>query len=309
MTQTLAFVGVLVFGWLVPWAGMRLLLPSLELSGRRVMNYRGVPVVPGGGLVWLFWVAGLRLFGAGGVSAEVSAALGLGETAAFSAATIVGAASLTVVWALLFGLIDDVFGTSHDKGFRGHIRALFAGRLSTGGLKLFGIGFVSLAAGVQIASARVPTAPGALEVWLVGICATLVVALSANLVNLLDVRPGRAFKAYGLAAVAAAVAVMFARDDGIGVALLVLVWMIGPVVALWRDDLGERTMLGDAGANAAGAAVGYVLAAALPLPGLAAAAVFLLGMNALSERVSFTQVIERVGLLRWLDGLGRRAVS
>jgi hypothetical protein len=159
------------------------------------------------------------------------------------------------------------------------------------------------------------------------VLAALVIALAANLMNLLDVRPGRALKTYGVAVVAPAV--MFAvraahaynlevapfagqasglalsRAEVFVAAVVMAVVVLGPVLAVWRFDLGERGMLGDAGANAMGAIVGYLLTGVLSLIGLAAAAGVLLTLNLISERVSFTSVIERTPVLSWLDGLGR----
>jgi hypothetical protein len=90
-----------------------------------------------------------------------------------------------------------------------------------------------------------------------------------------------------------------------GVKLSLLALTLGPVLVVWRYDLGERAMLGDAGANAAGALAGFLLAWRSPLWLLAVLVVVLLALNVASERVSFSEVIERVGFLRWLDGLGR----
>ncbi len=64
-------------------------------------------------------------------------------------------------------------------------------------------------------------------------------------------------------------------------------------------------MLGDCGANALGAAVGTVAAAWLPRPAKLAALLAVIGLNLASERVSFTEVIDRTPTLRWLDHLGR----
>jgi len=69
--------------------------------------------------------------------------------------------------------------------------------------------------------------------------------------------------------------------------------------------LGERGMLGDAGANAMGALAGYLLAVSLPLWGLAVSAAVLLALNVASEKISFSKVIASFGPLRWIDGLGR----
>jgi hypothetical protein len=80
----------------------------------------------------------------------------------------------------------------------------------------------------------------------------------------------------------------------------------GAAVGLLPADLAEKTMLGDAGSNAAGALVGWGLARAggrrprLAVFGVLAAA------TALSEAVSLSRVVEAVPLLRRLDRLGRR---
>ncbi len=75
---------------------------------------------------------------------------------------------------------------------------------------------------------------------------------------------------------------------------------------LLPEDLGERSMLGDGGANALGAMLGTAAATSLPRPARAAALGVVAGLTAASEVVSFSRVIERTGPLRWLDMLGRR---
>jgi hypothetical protein len=162
------------------------------------------------------------------------------------------------------------------------------------------------------------------------VSATLVIALSANLMNLLDLRPGRALKVYSLAVIAPAVMValgaidaynaemaryvgetgtlLFAGADRVTLVIATLVVVLGPVAAMGRYDLGEQAMLGDAGANAMGAIVGYLLAMSLSLAGMVVAAVLLLGFNLLSERVSLSALIEGFPPLAWLDRLGRTKV-
>jgi UDP-GlcNAc:undecaprenyl-phosphate/decaprenyl-phosphate GlcNAc-1-phosphate transferase len=81
---------------------------------------------------------------------------------------------------------------------------------------------------------------------------------------------------------------------------------LGAAVALLREDLGERAMLGDAGANALGAFLGVAAGASLPRPARVALLAGIVGLTAASEKVSFTAVIERTPALRWLDMLGRR---
>ncbi|MGH3157433.1 MAG: hypothetical protein ACRDNF_12760, partial [Streptosporangiaceae bacterium] len=79
----------------------------------------------------------------------------------------------------------------------------------------------------------------------------------------------------------------------------------GAALALLPDDLAERAMLGDAGANALGALLGTAAAAGLGRPARIALLTGIIGLTAASEVVSFTKVIERTPPLRWLDMLGR----
>jgi hypothetical protein len=70
------------------------------------------------------------------------------------------------------------------------------------------------------------------------------------------------------------------------------------------DDLGERTMLGDLGANTLGALIGVRLAAGSTRQRFGALVV-VSALTVASERVSFSRVIDTVPALRWLDQLGR----
>ena len=83
---------------------------------------------------------------------------------------------------------------------------------------------------------------------------------------------------------------------------------LGAALALLGEDLGERAMLGDAGANALGALLGVAAAAGLSRPARVALLAGIAGLTAAREKVSFTAVIERTPALRWLDMLGRRPV-
>ena len=140
-------------------------------------------------------------------------------------------------------MADDSFGSSADKGFRGHLSALFHGRLTTGALKLFGIGLL----------AAFSMAPdfGSLEVpaWVVTaewVLQVLAIALTANLLNLIDLRPGRALKVYSLLAIVGVRRSSACRRDG-PIVPFDRADLLGPVFAIWGFDLRERGMLGDAG--------------------------------------------------------------
>jgi UDP-N-acetylmuramyl pentapeptide phosphotransferase/UDP-N-acetylglucosamine-1-phosphate transferase len=239
----------------------------------RRMNYAGRPVTLLGGPALA-------------VSATVTAVLGA-PSGSRAAAAVVGAVSGLV------GGYDDLAGArpeqARDKGLAGHLAALRAGRVSAGAVKVAGIGAAAAVAAVLTRSGRGPSA------LVDGVLTTGLVAGTANLVNLLDLRPGRAGKAAAMAAAATV------RGPAGGL----VAGPLGATLAVLPDDLGERVMLGDSGANAIGALLGLRLAS---IPGRAPRAGLLAAVAALtlaSEKVSFTKVIEATPGLRELDRLGR----
>jgi len=192
------------------------------------------------------------------------------------------AAGLTVVCGAL-GLYDDLVGDSHARGLRGHLAALRERRVTTGMVKLAGL--VTAGALTSLAERR---RPAELPID------TLLVAGTANLVNLFDLRPGRALKVVVLASVP-----LVPRNASAGAA-------IGAAAALLPADLAEDAMIGDCGANALGALLGWTLAHALGSRGRVAALSGVVALTLASERVSFTDVIARHRWLAAIDGLGRR---
>src|SRR5689334_12009629 len=104
------------------------------------------------------------------------------------------------------GFLDDSLGrgerTETPRGWRGHARALRAGRLSTGAIKAIG----ALALAAYVVSGR------GLESWRYLADIALLI-LATNLGNLLDLRPGRAEKGLAL----------------LGVGLCLGAWTLGPI--------------------------------------------------------------------------------
>jgi hypothetical protein len=80
---------------------------------------------------------------------------------------------------------------------------------------------------------------------------------------------------------------------------------VGSSLGVVRDDLRATAMLGDTGANAAGALVGLALVERTGLVGRVVAVAGLAALTLASERVSFTRVIEAHPALRRLDEWGR----
>jgi hypothetical protein len=217
--------------------------------------------------------------------------------------------------AAAFGGYDDLAGSGSRRGFRGHLGALAKGEVTTGAVKLGGIGATGLVSAALLGGGPADVAINA------GL-----VAGGANLLNLFDLRPGRALK---VALASGTLLAVGARPGPAGRgparrgaagpvaapepsprpgALLTVAAPLGAAIALLPEDLGERAMLGDAGANALGALFGVAAAASLSRPARLALLAAITGLTAASEVVSFTAVIERTPALRWLDMLGRRPV-
>jgi hypothetical protein len=217
-----------------------------------------------------------------GVQASLAAS-GSARTPGSSGWRCAAAMALGGAGAAAFGAYDDLAGSGDRRGFRGHIGALRQGEVTTGAVKLGGIGLTGI---VSAALAGGSPADVILNAGLV--------AGGANLLNLFDLRPGRALKV----AAASGVLLGAAGQDSVAAPL-------GAGLALLPEDLGERAMLGDAGANALGAMLG-ASAAGLSRPARIALLAGIAGLTAASEKVSFTKVIARTPALNWLDMLGRR---
>ncbi|RZU31609.1 hypothetical protein [Blastococcus saxobsidens] len=224
-------------------------------------------------------------------------ALALSATATAVLGAPAGTRAAAAVVGTVSGLVggyDDLAGArpeqARDKGLAGHLRALREGRVSAGTVKVAGIGTAAAVAAV-LTRGRSRGAGALVD----GVLTTGLVAGTANLLNLLDLRPGRAAKAGALAAAAALG----------GPAGALVAGPLGATAAVLPADLGERIMLGDCGANGLGALLGLRLAA---MPGRGArigALATITGLTLASEKVSFTRVIEATPGLRELDRLGR----
>jgi hypothetical protein len=161
------------------------------------------------------------------------------------------------------GLADDRW-SGEERGFGAHLRA----RRTTGVLKLVGIPLVGLV--------RTRSLSGA-----------LLVGLSANALNQLDTRPGRALKAY--------VATALVVDAPLALAVLLAPY-----------DLREMTMLGDGGSNGLGAMLGLSSVNRFTGRGRWIAIGALAGLTLIGERRSLGELIERTPVLREVDEWGRR---
>lgn len=233
---------------------------------------------------------------AAAIGAAVGAAAGTRKPAHAAAALTAGLGAGAV------GLYDDMVGTQpkhQAKGLKGHLSALTEGRVTSGAVKIVGVGLAGLIAAAMIDADR-PTGRGGRFTALVNtMLGAGLIAGTANLMNLFDLRPGRALKVTSVVT-----SPLSARSDLSGG---VAAGTMGAAAALFKEDLDEETMLGDCGANAVGALVGLSMAAR---SGPLMRGVLLSGVTGLilaSEKVSFTQVIADTPVLRELDEFGRKS--
>jgi UDP-GlcNAc:undecaprenyl-phosphate/decaprenyl-phosphate GlcNAc-1-phosphate transferase len=246
------------------------------------------------------------------------------------------AVSLAGAGALGFGVLDDLKGSGNRRGLRGHLGALAHGEVTTGAIKLAGLA----ATGLIVSGNQLRTRPSDQPAVDLVINAGLV-AGGANLLNLFDLRPGRAIKVATLSAgLIAAANVLTTRGPGsagpggdgpgghggtgsppmlggvpggvvppgvntVPPGVYTIAAPLGAGLALLPEDLAERAMLGDAGANALGAMLGAAAATSLPRPARAGLLAGIVALTVASEKISFTKVIERTPALHWLDMLGR----
>lgn len=238
----------------------------------------------------------------------------------------------------LAGYIDDVDQGAHDggkvaKGLKGHLGALAHGQVTTGVIKIAGIGASALAASALVGSKATSVGGKVADLAL----NTVLIAGTANLANLLDLRPGRALKATvlvaaplsyfscaaaktpasGASVTSATASVASGASDAPSVKpvspaspasaqRLLASGLNAAAITALVEDLQETTMLGDTGANAAGALLGTSLAANDSWKLRLGTTLGVVSLILASEKVSFSKVIAANPALNWLDQLWRR---
>ena len=224
-------LAALVLGALGGLGAHRLLASTLRTPVLERTNYRGATLSTAAGLSAILAV----------VLIEATAVLVESARPSAFAARLAGGPVLTIAVGFgLLGLIDDILGAGESGGFRGHLKALLRGRLTSGGVKLFG----GAALAVVVVGRFEPGDTGRI------LADAALVALAANLANLMDRAPGRCLK---VAAISFALLAGFTLVDpslaGVGL-------VVGACLVLLVDDLAERVMIGDVGANVVGAVLG-----------------------------------------------------
>jgi UDP-GlcNAc:undecaprenyl-phosphate GlcNAc-1-phosphate transferase len=189
----------------------------------------------------------------------------------------------------ILGFIDDRWGDRSRTGLKGHFRAFFVeGVVTTGFAKAVGGGLIALAVPRFVLQIDWPNS--ALD--------GAIIALCANALNLLDLRPGRAGAVF-----LALATVIFAIQWNAG-AISPLAFLAIPALVVYERDARGRVMMGDSGSNLLGGTLGLALTTACPGVGARLAILTLLAaLHVVAERASITNIIEGNAILRRLDGM------
>ena len=185
------------------------------------------------------------------------------------------------------GILDDIIGNRDVSGLKGHFKSLLNGKLTTGGFKaLFG-GFIGLVISIAISK----------NIYDI-VINTLIIALSTNLMNLLDLRPGRAIKGY----LVISIVLLFTLGEYTRNLLLLI---FPNVIAYFNQDLKAKAMMGDTGSNVLGISMGILFVMGYSLKVRLIWLAFLIFIHILTEKYSLTKIIESNKFLNFIDKLGR----
>ncbi|RKD34555.1 glycosyltransferase [Thermohalobacter berrensis] len=195
---------------------------------------------------------------------------------------------ITILFMGLIGFIDDIIGEKYIKGFKGHITYLLKGKLTTGGLKAI-TGFIC-ATFVSILISK--------SFFDIGIN-ILIIGLFTNIINLFDLRPGRASKAYILIMLSLLILSKYHFWD------YILYITLGIILVYLPLDIKGKTMMGDIGSNTLGIGLGVFSVLSLSFKTKIFYLILLLTLHIISEVYSFTNIIKKNKLLNYLDNLGR----
>lgn len=284
LISVLAVSGSLLLAALMPLTEW-----GLRQIGRTECNFRGDRIPQSVGLVILFWSAGMLGLLAG-LRPELRPMCLLWATA-------------SVGFGLL-GFIDDTWGTRQIKGLRGHFQAALRDhRITTGFVKAVAGASLALWLAAHAERSGVPSflPPGLSFLFAVftQLIMAGVIALGANAINLLDLRPGRAGGSFLLISLPLLITAWAAhQSQGIGLLLVAI-----PAAAVWMRDSRAKVMLGDTGSNLLGGALGLAIVTLSPPEGQLLALLLLIALHITAERVSLTALIERTPVLRSLDRL------
>ena len=134
---------------------------------------------------------------------------------------------------------------------------------------------------------------------------SFLIALFTNLLNLLDLRPGRAIKFYLFLFLAFATGAFLQNSH---YSLILLVPLLGSILGYFPYDLKARCMMGDGGANLLGISAGILAVLQTGYQQKLVILLLLIIIHAIAEQYSLTELIKNNRILNFVDNLGRKRV-
>jgi len=186
------------------------------------------------------------------------------------------------------GLIDDLIGNRDATGFKGHIKSLLKGKLTTGGFKAIIGGLIALLIGSLFSFHVIEILVNA-----------LIIALFTNLINLLDLRPGRALKGF------LSISILFVIIGLSREVRIILISIIGYAAGYFPQDIKAKSMMGDIGSNTLGVVLGVVAVISYTMTAKYIVLALLILIHIFTEKYSITEIIKKNSILNFIDELGR----
>lgn len=243
-------------------------------NGSVALNYRGETIPVGMGLLFIL-VQSILMFTITVFMVDINKSIILSYI-------------ICIILIGLIGLIDDFIGEEDIKGFKGHIKSLFKGRLTTGGLKAV--------VGLLLAIIFSASLSNGLIEMVVNI---LLITLFTNIINLFDLRPGRSNKVFLLLSVILIITA-YIKDYN-----FIIYSAIGIIIVYMKYDLKAKSMMGDVGSNALGITLGTFCVLTQTLNIKLIYLTILIVLHIISEFSSFSKIIKNNKFLNYLDNIGR----
>lgn len=187
----------------------------------------------------------------------------------------------------LVGIIDDLVGEKDIKGFKGHINSLVKKQLTTGGLKLIIGGILGILLSMSISLS--------IFEFIVNV---LIIGLFTNLINLFDLRPGRASKVFILLALLLLFSASTRDYD------FIILSMFGIIFIYLPYDLKAKSMMGDAGSNILGITLGFFCVFTQSFWTKLLYLGLIVFIHIISEYYSISKIIANNKFLCYIDKLG-----
>ncbi|WAW15627.1 glycosyl transferase [Peptostreptococcus equinus] len=274
MSNNILALALFIFGIIVSSLSIYLVKNMLIDSGLIRPNYKRINIPVGMGLCFIPNII---------INGAILAFLSPTKPQILLAFILISA----MITMCLTGLLDDCLGNRDISGLKGHFISLFKGKLTTGGFKALTGGFV----GILVSVALTKSIP---EILL----GAVLVALSTNLMNLLDLRPGRAIKVFLFISL-----LLLIFNSGFNRALSMI--LIPAVVAYFYFDLRALAMMGDTGSNVLGVFLGVLILISYDFKIQLMYLIILVALHILTEKYSLTKIIESNKFLNFIDKLGR----